>query len=366
MYIAYICPRYYPYVGGIEYVVKSMAERLVKRGHNIIVITGESSISKPVKEHINGVKVIRIPTFAPGNAYYIPKKYKTLYTALMRHFDIVHTHSAHAIISIMPLIIKQKRRPQWKLVMTLHFSTLGYTTTRRIIWKVYWKKFLSKKLMYADLIHATSIIERKYIKKYFPHITKEPIIIPVGLEEDVLSYTWKGKNSDYLLYSGRIEKYKNIDLAIKAVRLIIDQGYDIKLAIHGSGSYYNQLKKLVKKLRLNKYVSIKSPMPRVKYLDSLSKARAAISLSSAENFNIFLAEAYTIGVPIIATQEAVAFCPQIANVIFNTPRHIAEVILNTILRDTMSFKPPNIPCKIRLWNNIIISIEKLYKEILSK
>lgn len=31
---------YYPHIGDVEYVVKSTAERLVRKGHNVTVIAG--------------------------------------------------------------------------------------------------------------------------------------------------------------------------------------------------------------------------------------------------------------------------------------------------------------------------------------
>jgi len=59
MRILYIAPSYYPHIGGVEYVVKSVAERLVKIGHEITVIAGEPEIDKPHEEEINNVKIIR-------------------------------------------------------------------------------------------------------------------------------------------------------------------------------------------------------------------------------------------------------------------------------------------------------------------
>jgi len=36
-----VAPRYYPHIGGVEYVVKSVAERLARMGHDVIVLAGE-------------------------------------------------------------------------------------------------------------------------------------------------------------------------------------------------------------------------------------------------------------------------------------------------------------------------------------
>ncbi len=61
-----ISPTYYPHIGGVEYVVKSVAERLVKMGgHEITVLAGgEPEIEGPREEEINSVRVIRWPTWS--------------------------------------------------------------------------------------------------------------------------------------------------------------------------------------------------------------------------------------------------------------------------------------------------------------
>jgi nucleoside-diphosphate-sugar epimerase len=47
MKIMFVVSHYYPYTGGVEYVAKSVAERLVKKGHDVVVLCGEPSIDEP-------------------------------------------------------------------------------------------------------------------------------------------------------------------------------------------------------------------------------------------------------------------------------------------------------------------------------
>jgi len=59
-------------VGGVEYVVKAVAERLAKRGHEVAVLAGGPNAERPTEEEINGVRVVRWPTWTPGGAYHAP------------------------------------------------------------------------------------------------------------------------------------------------------------------------------------------------------------------------------------------------------------------------------------------------------
>jgi glycosyltransferase involved in cell wall biosynthesis len=102
MRILYIAPSYYPHIGGVEYVVKSVAERLVKIGHEITVIAGEPEIDKPREEEINSVKIIRWPVWSPGGAYHYPRRrdeLRRLLREIVRDVDIVHIHSVHIIFT---------------------------------------------------------------------------------------------------------------------------------------------------------------------------------------------------------------------------------------------------------------------------
>jgi len=71
--IIFITPSYYPNIGGVEYVVKSIAERLAALGHDVVVLTGAPD-AHTTQEEINGVHILRWPTWAPSGAYHIPKE----------------------------------------------------------------------------------------------------------------------------------------------------------------------------------------------------------------------------------------------------------------------------------------------------
>jgi glycosyltransferase involved in cell wall biosynthesis len=47
MRILLVTPSYYPNIGGVEYVVKSTAERLVRKGHNVTIIAGNPAGKTP-------------------------------------------------------------------------------------------------------------------------------------------------------------------------------------------------------------------------------------------------------------------------------------------------------------------------------
>ena len=73
MRIVHICARYYPYAGGVEIVVKNIAEHAQKLGHEVTVYATDPTISFPKTRTVNGVELRNYPVFAPPNVpYYAP------------------------------------------------------------------------------------------------------------------------------------------------------------------------------------------------------------------------------------------------------------------------------------------------------
>ncbi|MBY0385512.1 glycosyltransferase, partial [bacterium] len=60
MRILHLSKYYHPYRGGIEKVIKELAEAALLEGHDVTVICSSESNQKKV-ETVNGVRVIRLP-----------------------------------------------------------------------------------------------------------------------------------------------------------------------------------------------------------------------------------------------------------------------------------------------------------------
>jgi 1,2-diacylglycerol 3-alpha-glucosyltransferase len=351
-------------VGGVEYFVKSLAELLAKNNNDITVLSGDPTLRQPYYEEINKVNIVRWPTLAPNDAYHIPKLQSQLMEFFNQPFDVVHTHSIHSMFSIHPLKAKKAIKCPWKLVMTMHNSTLGYTLTRKLIWKLFWKEYLNRYVNYIDVVHSTSVFERENISKIFPEIASKITTIPLGVDEDISRFSWTGKDSDYLLYSGRLENYKRIQLILDAFLYIVKNKQNLRLMIMGSGPAEQEIIKHARArfgVNYKQFIIFSPPRPRAEYLSLLSKARAAISVSVAENFNIFLMEANAIGVPIIATRKAAAFCPSVANVESVNPIDIAETISKVLSHDLGACGK----YAHRNWQEIAVEFEQLYNHIVA-
>jgi glycosyltransferase involved in cell wall biosynthesis len=299
MRILQIATHYYPRIGGLEYVVKSISERLVKVGHEVTVITGEPEIDKPREEEINNVRVIRWPTISPGDAYHIPRRrseLEELLKELARQVDVVHVHSVHSIFTVYAGLVIASSSGSPRIAVTPHYHGTGHTFLRRALW-IFWRRRVAELLKKASTVHAVSKREASILASHYPEARSKIVVIPNGVEEDVLSHRWQGQGSNYMVYAGRIEKYKRLEIAIDIAKEL-----NLKLLVIGKGPYREKLVRYASKVYRGG-VEFLEPQPRQKYLELVSKARYAINPSKHEAFSIFTAEALAMETPAIISKE---------------------------------------------------------------
>jgi len=297
MKILYVLPAYYPRIGGVEYVVKSIAERVAKSGHEVIVLAGEPGIGKPLEEEVGGVRVFRWPTWAPGGAYHFPRHRGMLESTLrelLRGVDVVHLHGIHAVLPVWAGMRLRKLGFTGRIVVTPHFHGSGHTFFRRILW-VPWRLYLRRLFDSVDAVHAVSEYEAGLLREGFG---VEAVVVEHGVDEDVFKYDWS--LGDYAMYSGRLEKYKNIERIARVVRVLNDMGLKLRLEVYGEGPYGRRLEEELRRIRVE--YRLEGFQPRGVYLEKLSKARFFALLSEKEAFGQTVNEANAIGTPTIVVK----------------------------------------------------------------
>jgi glycosyltransferase involved in cell wall biosynthesis len=98
MKIIHVQHHYWPVVGGLENVVKALAEGMTKLGHEVHVITSiYGAEGRPKEEIINGVYVHRIRSIRLG---YPDLTYPLSYPVdVLKNADIIHGHSHNSLFT---------------------------------------------------------------------------------------------------------------------------------------------------------------------------------------------------------------------------------------------------------------------------
>jgi glycosyltransferase involved in cell wall biosynthesis len=210
--------------------------------------------------------------------------------------DVVHVHSVHGVFTVYAGLVIANSDGSPRIVVTPHYHGAGHTFVRRVLW-TFWRWRVAELLNKASTIHAVSKREASILAGHYPEARSKIVVIPNGVDEDVLSYRWKGQSSNYMVYAGRVEKYKRLELAVDVAKEL-----NLKLIIIGKGPYREKLMRYANKVYRGG-VEFLEPQSREKYLELVSRARYAINPSKHEAFSMFTAEALAMKTPAIISRE---------------------------------------------------------------
>jgi 1,2-diacylglycerol 3-alpha-glucosyltransferase len=352
--IAFVTPRYHPHVGGVEYVVKSVAERLVRMGHDVTVLAGEPEVERPREEVVGGVRVVRWPTWSPGDAYHVPRlrgELRRVLLELARYVDVIHVHSVHSVISMYALGVVKGLGV--RVVVTPHYHGTGHTLFRRLLW-IPWRLYV-RGLLRDCIVHSVSRFEAKLIKRDFGY---DAIVIEHGVDELVKSFTWSPE--DYVMYSGRIERYKNVDLLARIVKKLNEKhGLNLRLRIFGRGPYRGRLERLLKELEVP--FEIGDFKPYKEYIETLSHATLFGLLSEREAYGQSVNEANAIGTPVTTAKPWGLNFEGRPRTLTIDLRWSVDRIADEVYR-LLERAPGEKPADIPTWDDITLRyVEELYR-----
>ena len=298
MKIAQVCPRYYPYMGGVETHVREISEKLVKKGYEVEVLTTDPSRKLPKEEVINGVRIKRFNSWAPNEAYYFSRSLKRYLMKNSGQYDIVHAHSYHAL----PALYAAQAKKGNKFVFTPHYHGGGHTFFRNLL-HIFYKPVGREIFNKANCVICVSKYEKKLILKNFKINEKKIILIPNGINLSELKTLkrkrdYNNRTTKTILYVGRLERYKGVDNLIRVLPML---GENFCLKIVGKGPYKRALVKLAKKLGVANRTRFYQNLSREELLQKYTEASVFVMLSKHEAYCISVAEALALGVPCIVT-----------------------------------------------------------------
>ncbi len=310
MKIAFITAFYSPAIGGVKQVVEELAERFVKKGHEVHVYCSDSDKYKRIKkkeETINGVYVHRcynwftIANFATFWPSIIWKLWK-------EKFDIIHSHvSGHSYVFFSSLVAKIKKIPH---IHTTHCPwTEGFRSLiGRIMVKLTYPTVLRLSFKWIDKIIAITPWELQFIQKWGGKKEKI-IVIPNGMDKILLKKIKKNdfrkrlgikKDDKIVLFFGRLNPVKSPDHLVLAGREILKKRKDIYFIFRGPDEgMKNKIKDMIKN---EPNMILMEPTRNKREIAKMYQAANVYVLPSyREGLPLTLFEAMASGLPIIAT-----------------------------------------------------------------
>ena len=141
------------------------------------------------------------------------------------------------------------------------------------------------------------------------------------------------KKSEHFLYIGRIEKPKNIENALSAFKILLENidNKDLKFIIAGKGRYEKYLKNFVKKINLEENIIFKGFVSEEKKKELLNKSYALVMPAINEPFGLTVIEAlYCSCISIISNKSGVYEAVKDYSISCNT-ENIEEIYKSMLL-----------------------------------
>jgi glycosyltransferase involved in cell wall biosynthesis len=355
MRVAHVVASYHPRVGGVETHVRRIAEACAVAGDKVTVLTHAAGTA-PVMEDAGAVRVLRFPETVRSVRYPLSLP---LFRYLVSHageFEVVHAHSYHTLVGQAAV------RSGLPFVFTPHYHGTGHTLAASLMHRVY-RPVGARLLTGADAIICVSQAERDLVAVDFPAIAKKVRVIPNGTDPRPPAVRPRDPASGLptVLTVGRIERYKNVDLIIRAFTALRTEAI---LFVVGDGPDRPRLERLAAgagRVRFTGRVS------DAELEALLSVADVVTSASDHEAFGLVVADGLTAGARVVASgipahREIGRLAGAAAPISYVDPRNTADfaVALDAALAKG---RPPAGQAWLPSWREIADQTRELYAAV---
>jgi len=376
---------YYPNIDGGAVAQHNLAQGLKKRGHNVGIIAPGYSY-RNIVEKDNETTIYRIKAFKLP--FYMNSKYHFSIFPLfevrkiIKEFkpDVINVCSPYPISICAMIWAKKYNIP---LIGSIHilpqnmlapfFKYRLYKTLEKYSWKYL--------VYFFNLLDGATIPTKTGLDMYVKR-GLETDIIPIsnGLKTEIFNPNNNGEylrkifnlpDKNIVLFAGRINEEKNLDVLIKAIPDVIKEIDAHFLLVGSGGDYKNWLISLVKQLDVEKYTTFTDFLDYKDYPNIYSIADLFAIPSETELQSIVTMEAVATGLPVVVVNSGAL--PELAS--FNNgfvfePKNskqmadfIVKILSDEKLRKNMGKNSLKL-IKRHSMESVVEQFEKIYEKVI--
>ncbi len=300
MRIVQVSPFYLPHAGGVEAHVRRLTEELVRRGHDLTVLTSRYDPALPAEESRDGYRILRSRT--RGVVLDTPINTGTRKAIRGLPADIVHLHYPPPLTAYFAT--RGLRGRSTPVCLTYHCDLFRPGPAGRLLTAIYESLLLPGTLDRAQALIAHT---ESYVATSGPLRGRRVEIIPSAVDLQRFRPDIPGgavraslglEGSRVLLFAGRLVPHKGVDTIVRALLRLPP---DVALVVVGRGPGLDPLTALARRLGV---------APRVRFCPNVSDEELPSYLRAAdlfvfpsqnrlEGFGLAVAEAMACGLPVI-------------------------------------------------------------------
>ncbi len=321
MKIAIVCQSYPPMVSGSALVIQRLAEGIADRGHSVLIITASDQRFAYTEDFFD-LKILRLKSFRNplrvGQSFVMWSKDEIYRELIQFQPDILHTHDP---LNIGVAALRAAQKVNIPTVFTIHqlpwFVTTYLPIQPRVkdslessIWR-YSKWFINQcsglvtpSQMIADIVETHTGFVPQVISNGVDLDLFSPKLSHPDEAQELCEKYQLYPNKPILLYVGRIDPDKKVDLVIQAAALVMKE-VDAQLFIVGDGKQRDELIQLSQSLGIHQkcffpgFISKQGDLPGIYRLGAVFVTASEIEIQSS-----VVLEAASSGLPVVTVQAS--------------------------------------------------------------
>lgn len=292
---------FYPQAGGVELHVYQLSQKLIDRGHSVVIITHAYGSRTGVRVLSNGLKVYYVPFLVLYREATFPTVFS--FFPILRHIvireniDIIHGHAS--LSSFCHEAILHGRTMGLRTLFTDH-SLFGFADAGSILGNKLLKFTLS------DVGHAICV----------SHTCKENTVLRASLNPAVVSVIPNAVVSDNfrpdpskaskthitIVVISRLYPNKGADLLTAIIPRICELHPTVRFIIAGSGPREVDLQQMREKYRLHERVDLIGSIRHEEVRDVMVTGHIYLHPTLTEAFGTVIVEAASCGLLVVTTK----------------------------------------------------------------
>ena len=299
-----------PALGGSAEIPYQLSKKLAEKGHQVTLYTSDYRLDRGYLDSLNGVAVFPFKTWSSVASFYMTPALIRRAAWEVKQFDVVHLHNFRTFQNV--IIHHYAKKYGIPYVLQAHGS-LPRIVAREALKLFYDKLWGNVSLKDASkLIAITGTEAGQYRKKGVPGDKIAVVPHDINLteytnlpEKGVFRYKYGLNDSQrIILWLGRINKIKGLDLLVKAFSNIIDSLTDVRLVIAGpDDGYLTRIKSVIANLNISDRVMFTGPLYKTAKLEAYVDADIFVLPSVYEVFGITVLEALACGTTVVVTDN---------------------------------------------------------------